>query len=338
MLRAYLQTAPWWVVGAVQGTIFGLPFGIFTGLQHGESWVGVVITVLVSGAAFGLAMGLVVRRQRRRQPYPVPDLDLDRRRAAERAAVRGPVPTDADARREAAALTRHQLQLMARGRPFALVVFSVFLVLALLAAVTAGGWLYWVGAVLMAGMLAQIVLRPRRLQQRLVLLTGQDGDDAAQPENTRDDTASQHQYTSWGRRACGGLVDYGPPTVLFLAVYLPFGFGVPSVMGGTSGLVIMLSVIAVCLAYQVLNSALRQGRTGQSLGKSVTGTVLVDATTLRPLGVPRAFGRLVAHLVDSLLLYLGWLLPLVDRRHQTLADMVVDSVVLAADDPALQPH
>jgi len=338
VLRAYLQTAPWWVVGAVQGTVFGLVFGIVTAIQKGESWVGVVVTVVLSGAMFGLAMGLVVRHQRRRQPYPVADLDLAGRRNAERAAVRGPVPTDPDARRDAAALTRHQLQLMARGRTQALVVFPVFLVLALLAAVVFGGWLYWLCAALMAGLLAQIVLRPRRLRRRLSVLTDQGGDgvDVGQAWNPRDDLASQHRYVSWRRRASGGLVDYGPPTVVFLVVYIPFGFGVPSFMGGTSGLVIMLSVIAVCLSYQVLNSAVRQGRTGQSLGKSLTGTILVDASTLRPLGVPRAFGRLVAHLADSLVLYLGWLLPLVDQRHQTLADMVADSVVLAADDPALR--
>lgn len=55
VLRAYLQTAPWWVVGAVQGTVFGLVFGIVTAIQKGESWVGVVVTVVLSGAMFGLA-------------------------------------------------------------------------------------------------------------------------------------------------------------------------------------------------------------------------------------------------------------------------------------------
>lgn len=174
MLRAYLQTAPWWVVGAVQGTIFGLIFGIFTATQQGESWVGVVVTVLLSGAVFGLAMGLLRRRQRHRRPDPVPDLDLSGRRDAERAAVRGPIPTDPAARRDAAALTRHQLELMARGRTLGLVVFTFFLILALLLAVTTGGWVNWLFAVLFFGLLTQVVLRPRRLQRRLALLTDPD--------------------------------------------------------------------------------------------------------------------------------------------------------------------
>lgn len=175
MLRAYLQTAPWWVVGAVQGTVFGLVFGVFTATQHNRSWVGVVVSVVLSGAVFGLAMGLVLRRQRRRQPYPVPELDLAGRRDVGRAAVRGPVPTDPAARRDAAALIRHQLELMARGRTFALVVFTVFLILDMLIAVTTGQWMYWLFAALFVGILAQVVLRPRRLQRRLVLLTDPDG-------------------------------------------------------------------------------------------------------------------------------------------------------------------
>lgn len=170
MLRAYLQTAPWWVVGTVQGTVFGLLFGL-TSTWHHRSWVGVVVTVVVSGAVFGLVMGLVLRRRRRCRPYPVAELDLAGRRDAERAAVRGPVPTDPAARRDAAALTRHQLALMARGRTFALVVFTVFLILGVLMAVTTGQWMYWLFAALFGGLLAQVVLRPRRLQRRLVMLT-----------------------------------------------------------------------------------------------------------------------------------------------------------------------
>jgi len=92
------------------------------------------------------------------------------------------------------------------------------------------------------------------------------------------------------------------------------------------------SVIAVCVGYQVWNSAIRQGRAGQGLGKPFAGTKVVDERSGRPLGAGRAFGRLLAHFLGSLLLYLGWLLPLVDRRCQTIADKLADSSVLAHDD------
>lgn len=143
---------------------------------------------------------------------------------------------------------------------------------------------------------------------------------------------ARERYVSWPHRMASGLIDYGLPIVVFLVVYVPFAQGSPRVLRGGSGALIMLSVIAVCVGYQVWNSAIRQGRTGQSLGKSLVGTKLVDERSGRPLGAGRAFGRLLAHFLDSLLCYLGWLLPLVDQRRQTIADKLADSIVLAHDD------
>jgi len=154
----------------------------------------------------------------------------------------------------------------------------------------------------------------------------------APPVTAQPVLLARERYVSWPHRMASGLIDYGVPIVVFLVVYVPFTQGSPRVLRGGSGALIMLSVIAVCVGYQVWNSAIRQGRTGQSLGKSLAGTKLVDEHSGRPLGAGRAFGRLLAHFLDSLLCYLGWLLPLVDRRRQTIADKLADSIVLAHDD------
>ncbi len=154
----------------------------------------------------------------------------------------------------------------------------------------------------------------------------------APPVTAQPVLLARERYVSWPHRMASGLIDYGVPIVVFLVVYVPFTQGSPRVLRGGSGALIMLSVIAVCLGYQVWNSAIRQGRTGQSLGKSFAGTKLVDERSGRPLGAGHAFGRLLAHFLDSLMLYLGWLLPLVDRRRQTIADKLADSIVLAHDD------
>ncbi len=154
----------------------------------------------------------------------------------------------------------------------------------------------------------------------------------APPVTAQPVLLARERYVSWPHRMAAGLIDYGVPIVVFLVVYVPFTQGSPRVLRGGSGALIMLSVIAVCVGYQVWNSAIRQGRTGQSLGKSLAGTKLVDERSGRPLGAGRAFGRLLAHFLDSLLCYLGWLLPLVDRRRQTIADKLADSIVLAHDD------
>jgi hypothetical protein len=46
------------------------------------------------------------------------------------------------------------------------------------------------------------------------------------------------------------------------------------------------------------------------------------------LGSGQAIGRKFLHILDSLVCLLGWLLPLVDNKRQTIADKVVDSYVV----------
>ncbi len=60
----------------------------------------------------------------------------------------------------------------------------------------------------------------------------------------------------------------------------------------------------------------------------MVGVYLVDDRTGQPVGVGRAALRDVAHLLDSLVLYLGWLLPVVTAKRQTIADMVCRTVVV----------
>jgi len=119
--------------------------------------------------------------------------------------------------------------------------------------------------------------------------------------------------------------------------YLPFGFGTYG-MGGNQGLLIMLAVIVVLIAVQIWNSAFRQGSTGQSWGKQVARTRLIDEWTGRPLGAGRAFLRLLAHLFDSAACYLGWLFPIWDRpKRQTFADKIMHTIVVPADEPPQPP-
>jgi hypothetical protein len=46
------------------------------------------------------------------------------------------------------------------------------------------------------------------------------------------------------------------------------------------------------------------------------------------MGGGMCFFRQLAHYVDSLACYLGWLWPLWDARHQTLADKIMGTVVV----------
>ena len=42
--------------------------------------------------------------------------------------------------------------------------------------------------------------------------------------------------------------------------------------------------------------------------------------------------RLLAHYIDSLICYLGWLWPLWDSRNQTIADKIMGTVVIIQPD------
>lgn len=70
------------------------------------------------------------------------------------------------------------------------------------------------------------------------------------------------------------------------------------------------------------------GRTGQSWGRRVFGVRLVGDRSGRPVGVGRAVLRDLAHMLDAAVLYVGYLLPLVSRKKQTIADMVCRTVVV----------
>jgi uncharacterized RDD family membrane protein YckC len=77
------------------------------------------------------------------------------------------------------------------------------------------------------------------------------------------------------------------------------------------------------VAFGVWNIVIRQGRTGYTLGKTVVGIRLVDARTGLAIGPAMSFLRQLAHVVDSLVCYLGWLWPIWDARCQTLGDKIV---------------
>lgn len=101
----------------------------------------------------------------------------------------------------------------------------------------------------------------------------------------------------------------------------------------TVGLVIYLVGLLTSLAFFIWNICIRQGRTGQSLGKQVLGIRLLKDPTGQPLGAGLCFGRALLHFLDALPCYIGFLWPLWDGKRQTFADKIVSSVVI--DDRAV---
>ncbi len=92
------------------------------------------------------------------------------------------------------------------------------------------------------------------------------------------------------------------------------------------GIVLMLAGLVVFVVWYCR----RLGRTGQTVGRKALGYKIVDKTTGQPIGAGKAFGRLLARIVDQLACYLGYLWPLWDKEHQTLSDKIMNTIAVKA--------
>lgn len=116
----------------------------------------------------------------------------------------------------------------------------------------------------------------------------------------------------WGTRAVGFLIDYLP--IILLGV-LTFWSDFLSYFSGLVG-----------FAYWLYMGYL-DGQTGQTPGKSIQGIRVVNQQG-NLLGAGAGIGRKFLHILDSLVCMLGWFLPIVDDKRQTIADKVMTSYVV----------
>ncbi|WP_299053570.1 RDD family protein [uncultured Nocardioides sp.] len=148
--------------------------------------------------------------------------------------------------------------------------------------------------------------------------------------------APQGAYAHWGKRVGAYLID----SLLIFLGYIPILIGAAiagastdaqgNVSGGAVavGLILYLVGLVAMLGIFIWNTCLKQGKTGYSVGKGVLGIKLVSEQTGQPIGGGMAFVRQLAHILDSLPCYLGFLWPLWDQKRQTFADKILSTVVL----------
>ena len=129
---------------------------------------------------------------------------------------------------------------------------------------------------------------------------------AAQPEGMPANLAD------WGTRAIGFLVDYAPILILSLLTFRSFTFRT----------IVGLAGIAYWLYLGHLD-----GVTGQTPGKAIQGIRVVNVQG-DLIGSGPGMARKVAHIVDSILCGLGWLLPIADSKRQTIADKIMSTYVV----------
>ena len=130
---------------------------------------------------------------------------------------------------------------------------------------------------------------------------------------------------SWGQRAIAYLVDALILTVGWVVVMIAGAVlgAIVDVLGMLVMLVGYLGMFAVSLYFFYMTGAV-----GASPGKKLMGLKVVGIRTGQPIGGGLGIVRYLAHIVDALVCYLGFLLPLVDKQRQTIADKIMSTVVL----------
>lgn len=161
-----------------------------------------------------------------------------------------------------------------------------------------------------------------------------------QPYASTPQVSPWGQYAGWWSRVGASILD---GLLAFAIGVVPLGIGAVlafkdaetdpitgEITGGVDplGIVIMgLGVLAV-IAFALWNVVFRQGRKGQTVGKSVLGIQVVKEETGQFIGAGMSFLRAILNSILGNACFLNYLWPLWDNKKQTWHDMIVKSVVL----------
>ncbi|MFF7966183.1 RDD family protein [Streptomyces sp. NPDC007903] len=128
----------------------------------------------------------------------------------------------------------------------------------------------------------------------------------------------QPQYANWGMRFLSRLID----SLLYLVPYILV------MVGGAKSIPALMIIGYIALIGLFVWQVIQEGKTGQTVGKKVVGTRTLKEETGQPLGGGMAFVRQLAHFIDGLPCYLGYLWPAWDSKRQTFSDKVCGSIVI----------
>jgi uncharacterized RDD family membrane protein YckC len=129
----------------------------------------------------------------------------------------------------------------------------------------------------------------------------------------------------WADRVVATLIDAVVILALWIAVWLA-GAIVGVVSDVLAALVRTLGYLAISVYGLYLGYL--EGVRGQSPGKAIQGLKVVKISDGEVLGGGMGVVRRIAHVVDAIICYIGFLFPLWDPQKQTIADKLVETVVL----------
>ena len=119
----------------------------------------------------------------------------------------------------------------------------------------------------------------------------------------------------WPQRAIAGAIDFIGPSIVASLVqfFISFWLG------------FLLSLAAIGWGFY---NAWLNGETGKSFGKQYVGLKVIGETTGTVIGGGQGIVRYIAHIIDAIPCYVGFLFPLFDAKKQTFADKIIKTVVV----------
>lgn len=128
------------------------------------------------------------------------------------------------------------------------------------------------------------------------------------------------KLAEWPIRALGGLVDYVAPSVIIGVVSSVIINNVSYSLG-------YLLQVVLSIGWWIYLAYL-SGTYGITPGRAIAKTKLIGEQSGTVIGFGQAILRQFAHLIDSIICYIGWLFPLWDSKKQTIADKIAKTVVV----------
>ena len=136
-------------------------------------------------------------------------------------------------------------------------------------------------------------------------------------------------YSNFGQRVIAYLVR----ALVFIPAYIVVF--ILSAISDALGLIAILAFVVFAIA-AACRMFIQRGHLGYDIGDRVAGQTLIRESTGAPMGSGvNTFVRQLAHFVDSIICYIGWLFPLWDAKRQTIADKIMGTVVVQGRP---QPH
>jgi uncharacterized RDD family membrane protein YckC len=149
-------------------------------------------------------------------------------------------------------------------------------------------------------------------------------------------------YASYGKRAAAALIDF---CITWLAAVALVVVGIAILFADTIrplGVVLLVVGIVWAPAFFIFNDIIRQGKSGQTIGKSRLNIRLVREESGLPIGVGYAILRLLAsYALNTVTAGLFWIVdyifPAFDAKKQRVVDKMIQTVVLDGRTQATLP-